>query len=323
MSSISFGVSLPSAGAMASAQNIRTVAEAAERLGYDSVWVSDHIVAPAEFKSVYPYGGGGPFSTPGSSTYYDPLVTLAWIAGATQRVRLGVSVLVVPLRNPVYAGKLIASLDALSGGRVTMGVGVGWLREEFDVVAAPEFDHRGQVTDEWIAIWRALWADDPVSSFDGEHYRVPPVESFPKPVQRPAGRDQRWPGPPIWVGGNSKAALRRVARLGDGWQGLRMNLDEFQRCLPELDEQLRAVGRSRESIAVSSRLNLRHGPAQSGDTDWDVAGDPQFAAERVRSFVKAGTRDFLALAQPRESIAGMVETLEWFAKDVRPLVEVR
>jgi probable F420-dependent oxidoreductase len=305
---------------MASPENMRTMAQAAERLGYDSVWVSDHVIAPEKPDSVYPYGGGGPFSAPGAGTYYEPLTTLAWIAGGTERVRLGISVLVIPLRNPVYAAKTIATLDALSGGRVILGIGVGWLSEEFEALGESRFAQRGPITDEWIEIYRKLWAQDAVTSHAGQHYSFSPLRSMPKPAQRPMKLGEQWPGPPIWVGGNTRPALRRTARLGDGWQGLRTGVDETRACLEQLDEMLQEVGRSRESVAISARLNVAQQADAAASLDYDIAGDPDLAAERVGRYQALGCSDFMLMAQPRDSVPGMIESLEWFATEVRPRV---
>lgn len=313
---LTIGVSLPSSGSRASAGSILAVAEAAERLGYDSVWVSDHIVAPERPRSAYPYGGGGPFRAAGSETYYEPLTTLAWIAGAVPRVRLGVSVLVVPLRNPVYAAKTIATLDALSGGRVTLGIGVGWLQDEFEALGETRFDARGAVTDEWIEIYRAHWSDAPVTEHTGAHYRHGPVRAYPKPIQRTEDSESVWPGPPIWVGGNSAPALRRTARLGNGWQGLRTSVEETRRCLEQLDSLLLEAGRTRSDLTISSRLNVS-GTAAPAEFDWDISGDPDHAASRIQRYLALGATDLLLSPQPRDSVAGMIESLEWFAAEVR------
>jgi probable F420-dependent oxidoreductase len=315
-----FGISLPGAGPIAAAQPLREIAQAAERLGYDTVWVSDHIIGPQSAKSIYPYGGGGPFSVPQASTYFEPLTTLAWIAGGTERVRLGISVLVIPLRNPVYAGKVIATLDALSAGRVTLGIGVGWLEEEFEALGEMRFAQRGAITDEWIEIYRTLWAQDEISQHSGTHYQFGGVRSFPKPTQRPLSAGEKWPGPPIWVGGNSRPALRRVAHLGDGWQGIRMDSAETAACLAQLEVHLREVGRTRAEITISTRLNLARRDTLSGDAEWELSGSADHAAEQVNRFIAVGSQDFLLTPQPRDSAQGMIETMEWFAREVRPLL---
>ena len=207
--SVRVGVTLPNYGPLAGAEALARLARHAEALGFDSIWVADHLVAPCDVRSVYPFdprARATPARLDGLVEFYEPLVTLAYVAAVTRRIRLGVSVYVLPYRNPVVTAKLVATLDALSGGRVIFGVGVGWLREEFRAVAADP-SRRGRVTDEYLEVCRRLWRDD-VASFAGVHYHLPPVRTGPKPLQRP------WP--PIWIGGNSQAALARAVALGDG-----------------------------------------------------------------------------------------------------------
>lgn len=209
------GVALPNYGPLAGAEALSRLARHAEALGFDSLWVADHLVMPCDATSRYPFDRRAeptPARLDGLVDFYEPLVTLAYVAGITRRIRLGVSVYVMPYRNPVVTAKLVATLDALSGGRVIFGAGVGWLREEFLALGADP-GRRGRVTDEYLEVCRRLWRDD-VASFDGAHYHLPPVRTGPKPAQRP------WP--PIWIGGNSEAAYRRVGRLGDGWLASRV-----------------------------------------------------------------------------------------------------
>jgi len=254
--SLSVGVTLPNYGRLASAANLARLARHAEALGFDSVWVADHLVAPCDATTVYPFDRR-PEPTAalldGLVDFYEPLVTLAYLAASTRTVRLGVSVFVVPYRNPVVTAKLVGTLDALSGGRVIFGAGVGWLREEFAAVGA-DARVRGRVTDEYLEVCRRLWRDD-VAHFEGVHYHLPPVRSGPKPVQRP------WP--PIWIGGNSAAAVERAARLGDGLHLIDLGPDEVAPMVARLDGRLRAAGRPRSGCTVS----LRKGVLVGDDVD--------------------------------------------------------
>ena len=204
-----FGVHLAGAGPHASPDRIARLAGHAERLGFDSVWLSDHVVMPLRFRSRYPYGQVGAFTVESARTYYEPLITLAWVACRTSSVRLGISVLVVPQRNPVLSAKQLATLDALSGGRLILGVGVGWLQEEFIALGAPDFARRGAVTNEYLQIFKTLWTQDP-ATFTGEFYRFQALHCLPHPVQKPH--------PPIWIGANAENTIRRAARIGaDTW----------------------------------------------------------------------------------------------------------
>src|SRR5438128_993134 len=189
---MNFGVWLPNCRHLATPDIIRGAAVRAEQLGYDSVWVSDHVVVP--HANIVNFG----------ETVFDPLVTLAVVAGATRRVRLGTTVLIVPYRNAVVTAKMIASLDALSGGRVVLGIGAGWVGAESAALGVP-FAERGAMTDEYLAAMQELWTSR-APSFAGKYTRFSGLVFEPKPLQKPH--------PPIWVGGHSRAALRRAARPG-------------------------------------------------------------------------------------------------------------
>jgi probable F420-dependent oxidoreductase len=284
------GVTLPNYGPLASAATLVHLAQRAEALGFDSVWVADHLVAPCDVASVYPFDARAqpaPARLDGLVEFYEPLVTLAYLAAATRRVRLGVSVYVVPYRNPVVTAKLIATLDALSGGRVIFGAGVGWLREEFTAVGA-DARRRGRVTDEYLEVCRRLWRDE-IASFAGAHYRLPPVRSGPKPAQRP------WP--PIWIGGNSPAALARAVALGDGLHLIDVAPEAIRPRAVDLARRLAGAGRSRAGFALSVRQSVL------------VSADPPTAehplvgtAEKVRrdreAYADAGI-DYLVVSPPR------------------------
>jgi probable F420-dependent oxidoreductase len=201
-----YGFYLPTRGPTATRDGILALAREGEWLGLRSAMIADHIVLPVESQSTYPYTLDGKHSSLGDAL--ETFSILGVVAGATERLRLVTSVLVLPYRNPVLTAKMVASLDVLSGGRLTLGVGAGWLKGEFEALNSPAFDVRGVVTDEWIAIFKQLWSLSP-ASFNGRFYRYTDIRCEPFPVQKPH--------PPIWVGGHSRAALRRTARHGDGW----------------------------------------------------------------------------------------------------------
>ena len=159
-------------------------------------------------RSVYPYAPTGQLAGGAAQDYLEPFALLGWLAHATTRIRLGTSVLVVPYRNPLVTAKMLATLDRLSQGRMILGAGVGWLREEFEALAAPPFEARGAVTDEYLRLMRLTWTSDPVR-FEGTYYRLSAVHALPKPAQKA--------GIPIWIGGHTDAALKRAGTLGDGW----------------------------------------------------------------------------------------------------------
>jgi probable F420-dependent oxidoreductase len=297
------------------AESVRTIGTRAEALGYDSLWVSDHVILPAQFESAYPYGANNLFTPEHSENYYEAITVLAFLAGATRRPRLGVSVLVVPQRPPLVTAKQWATLDALSEGRSILGVGAGWLREEFEALGAGAyFGPRGKALDEAIAIYRALMTQPGELSFQGEVYQFAPLRAAPKSPQ-PGG-------PPIWVGGHGRRSLRRAAELGDGWQAVRMNLDEFRACRATLDGFLTRYGRSWSELTLSTSLVMcAPGASPPGEPgDWNLFGSPEDMAARVRAFVEAGAEHIVLQCWPRDSAAPVLEAMEYFARDVRPLL---
>jgi probable F420-dependent oxidoreductase len=307
-----FGVHLAGSGPFATPERIGQLAARAEALGFDSVWVSDHVIMPIEFSSVYPYGPPGTFTVESSRNYFEPIVSLAWVAGATRRVRLGTSILVIPLRNPVLAAKQLATLDALSGGRLVLGVGSGWFAEEFEALGQPYFRERGALTDEYIRIYRALWSGEP-TEFEGEFYRFRSVQSLPRPAQSASGS-----GPPIWVGGHGERALRRTIEIGDAWAAIRIGIDDFRRCGQRLREL--ADGRGQPVPELTTRCNLGpHGPAPSPN-DYELYGEPAAIAATLNRYAAAGCAEVIFDLFPRDSTDGMLETLERFTREIWPLV---
>ncbi len=200
------GAHLPVYGPAATRDTLLGFARRLEELGYDSLWASDHVVIPWDIGSRYPYGATGEFPLSPTTDFLEPLTALAMVAAVTERVRLGTTVLVLPHRHPVLTAKALATLDHLAPGRVILGAGVGWMREEIELLGAP-YDRRGAWSDEAIRVMRACWREER-TAFAGEFFRFDPVGCYPKPR---AGTI------PIWIGGHTPRALRRTAELGDGW----------------------------------------------------------------------------------------------------------
>jgi probable F420-dependent oxidoreductase len=225
---------------------VRTVATTAERLGFSTIWAPEHIVLLEEYASKYPYSSGK-FPVPPDTPFADPFTTLAYAAACTSKIRLGTGICLVPEHNPLVLAKTVATVDRLSGGRFIFGVGVGWLAEEFHALGI-SFERRAQRTREYIEVMRKLWTQRS-SSYQGEFVNFTNVLSYPKPI--------REKGVPIWFGGESEPALRRVAEYGDGWLGFNLLPDQAAAKVKRIEELLRANGRGRSDVhlAVSPYTN--------------------------------------------------------------------
>lgn len=218
------------------------LAQESEKAGIESLWTVEHVVVPAGYTAEYPYSKDGKMPGPEDSPIPDPLIWLSYVAGATSTIKLGTGILILPQRHPIYVAKETATLDVLSKGRLILGIGIGWLHEEFDALGIP-FDERMSRTEESCNALRALWSPG-ASAFKGEHYNWDELESNPKPVQ--AG------GPPIVVGGHVKGAARRAARIGDGFFPLRTEGDRLQQLLDAMSEECARVGRDPAKIEITA-----------------------------------------------------------------------
>ena len=201
-----FGLHLPASSAAVQSADLIRFVQRAEALGFYCITVADHVIVPKNISIPYPYTVDGKY--PGTGYHLETLTTMSFLAGATQRIRFITSVMIAPYRNPIITAKMLASLDVLSQGRVIVGLGVGWMKEEFDNLKAPPFRERGRVTDEYIQAFRELWTKEN-PSFSGKYCNFSDIIFLPKPVQKPTI--------PIWIGGHSKQALRRAGELGDAW----------------------------------------------------------------------------------------------------------
>jgi len=296
-----FGVWIPNCRHLATPDVIKTTAVRAEQLGYESVWVSDHVVVPQA--NIRNFG----------ETVFDPLVTLAVAAGATTRVRLGTTVLIVPYRNAVVTAKMISSLDALSGGRVDFGIGAGWVAAESAMLGVP-FAERGAMTDEYLRAMVELWTS-PAPSFAGKYTQFSGLVFEPKPIQKPH--------PPLWVGGHSRAALRRAARVGAAWHPINRPPEELRAGRAELVRLCQAEGR-----AEPPRMTLRNDvhvlrPGEkappSSHAGRVLAGEPEALIEQIAELAACGVGhlvlEFLA-ADGRQ----LDEQMALFAERVRPRI---
>lgn len=241
------GLHVPQVGPPSSVDNVTAFAEAVDDAGYDGIWVFDHVVLQKEQQSKYPYSPDGSLGFPPTMDFLEPLTQLAYIAAITKRARIGTSVLVLPMRQPVLHAKIMATIDHLSGGRFVLGAGVGWWKQEFEVLSVP-FEHRGRRMDECLQLVRALWTDEWVN-FEGEYYQAVDWACNPKPVQqaRPHGGDSI----PIWLGGESKGQLRRVGKYADGWLATPLKLGTLEQDFEIAKEEARKAGRDPDALKIS------------------------------------------------------------------------
>jgi len=308
-----FGFYLPTRGKTATPDALETLVSRAEAWGFASVVMADHVVFPVTVTSKYPYTVSGAF--PGQGDALEQLALMAFVAGKSRALRLISSVMILPYRNPVVTAKMLATIDVLSRGRVTVGVGVGWLREEFRALGAPDFDRRGAVSDEYLRIFKTLWTQDP-ASFRGEFYRFDSVRCLPQPVQKPH--------PPIWVGGHSRAALRRVARLGDGWHPVGANPavplrpPELRGLLDELYRLTEAEHRDPSTLTISYNAPV-YDPGQEvdgGGAARPFSGSAAQIGDDVATFARLGVSE-LIFDFRSESLAESLERMERFAPVIR------
>ncbi|MBI2168261.1 MAG: TIGR03619 family F420-dependent LLM class oxidoreductase [Actinobacteria bacterium] len=237
-----FGLMFANTGAYVAPDAATALARAAEEAGFESIWTVEHVVVPSGYESQYPYDRSGRMPGGADAPIPDPLIWLTWVAAATERLRLGTGILILPQRNPVVLAKELATLDLLSGGRLLLGIGVGWLREEFEALGVP-FDGRGARTDEYVAAMRALWRDDD-PSFAGEHVQFTSARMWPK-AARPTGV-------PIIVGGHTEAAARRAGRLGDGFFPGRTSPKRITELLGVMRAAAADAGRDADAIEVTA-----------------------------------------------------------------------
>ncbi len=235
------GLFAPLANPFATPEYIQAIGAGAEERGFDSIWLAEHVVLFDQYASQYPYAADGKIPVPTESGMLDPFPALSYLAACTKTIRLGTGICLLPQRNPVYTAKEAATVDWISNGRLDFGIGVGWLEEEYQALGVP-FERRGARCRAYIDVLKTLWCD-PVSEYEGEFYSLPPTRQFPKPVQQPH--------PPIHFGGESDAALRRVADLGQGWYGFGQTAEQVTERIAKLTSMLDKRGRSRQEIEVS------------------------------------------------------------------------
>ena len=300
-----YGFTLPGRGPLATPDNMATIAQKGEALGFDSISLGDHILVPRSISSDYPYTETGEFPGSASGQSMEQITALAYMAGCTEKIRLATSVIIVPHRNPLVAAKALATLDVLSGGRLIIGVGVGWCREEFEAVGCEPFDERGAVTDEYIRAFKELWtADNP--TFEGKYVSFSDIWFLPKPVQQPH--------PPLWAGGESRPAIRRAATLCDGWYPIGNNPafpvgtpEALQSGMNRLRRTAEAAGRNPDEIQIIYRSHdYRITGVDTGSERVRFTGSGDQIAGDIRQYEDMGI-SYLVLDIARLSADGNLE----------------
>jgi probable F420-dependent oxidoreductase len=292
------GVWIPSVRRLASRESIRETILQAERLGYDSIWTIDHIIAPTANAEQF-------------GLIYDPLIVMALATGITERVQIGVSVLVLPYRHGVLTAKMVASLDDLSNGRIILGVGSGWNEVESGILGLP-FDERGPMTDDYIKIMRELWTN-PKPTMNARYSQFSDVEFRPQPVQKPY--------PPIWVGGSSQAALRRTVEFGDAWHPINRTPDQLREGKKHIERYCQRFNRATPP-AMTLRIDVRlvlddHPYPQPAHAGHMLVGPPGAIVDQLEELREIGVEHF-ALEFVGRDFADFQAQIDAFAAQVRP-----
>ena len=313
-----YGFALSGRGPLAEPDALAAIARRGDELGFEWILTGDHIVVPNSIDSTYPYTEGGDFPGSASGVAMEQLTVLSFLAGQTQRIKLVTSVLIVPHRNPLVAAKALSTLDVLSKGRLVVGVGAGWMREEFEALELPPFEERGAVTDEYIRAYKELWTSDN-PTFEGKYCRFSDITFLPKPVQQPH--------PPIWVGGESRAAIRRAGQQGDAWYPISSNpqfpLEEPEQLavgMRRLATQAERAGRDSSEVEVIFRTHHyrleREG--NSGDRAAFSGSVEQIAAD-IRQYEEMGVSGLVVdLGRISRSVEDVLGHLEDLATRVAP-----
>ncbi|MDP6342991.1 MAG: TIGR03619 family F420-dependent LLM class oxidoreductase [Alphaproteobacteria bacterium] len=313
-----YGLMIMTRGPGRDGAGLLAMARAAEAGGLEYLAINDHVLVPGGIDSRYPYSDDGVWAGAAAGECLETVTAAAFIAAATSRIRLLTSVLVVPHRPAALAAKMLTTVEVLSGGRLTVGCGAGWMREEFEALQLPPFAERGKVTDEYIAAFRELWTAER-SSFSGDYVSFSDVVFEPKPLQKPH--------PPVWIGGESPPAIRRAARLGDGWYPASHNpaflLDtpgRYAEALKLLHEEADKQGRDPRAIH-RAYLALRPlettSQAEGGDRR-PLSGTPAEVAEDIAAFAERGVETIIFnIAAPE--LDQVVERVNWLTGEVLPL----
>lgn len=304
-----FGLDVGIYGPLAEPETITTLAQFAEEAGFESIWLADHVVFPAQFSSKYPFSATGSFPAPTTDPLLEPIAAMGVLAGTTKRLRIGTAVLIIPYRNPVLLARMLITIDQFSGGRVILGAGVGWLKEEFEALDTHDFAKRGKVTDEYIEIFKALSAGGEVG-YQGETYSFEPVHSVPGSVQRPH--------PPVLIGGVSEPALRRVAR-NDGWLAVALGAEEMPKRIAALKRICDEQGRRFDDLQMVYKIFINPGePKQGpfGGRDMGSGSEAQIVDD-LKNILDSGFKK-IVVRYRGDNAAAQTEQMERFVSDIVP-----
>ena len=307
-----FGVFLPVSGRAASRKTLMQAAQQAEALGYDSVWAADRLVMPWKINTTYPYSKEATFIVPPDRPFFDTLTCLAFLAGCTEKIQLGMSVMVMPYRHPLHWAKIATTIDQLSTGRLIMGVGVGWMGEEFAAMNAP-FKERGKVSDEQLTLLKQLWTEEHIT-FRGKYYQVDDIAFNPKPYQKPRI--------PIWVGGEGKHAQRRAGQFGDAWfpYFVRVTPQELLRRFNNVREEAKKAGRNPDEIDFACCLPIELTANDVAQEDDYLKGSIGQVTAAIKKFIDVGVihigLQFMIPHYPERQ-----EQIERFAKEALPALK--
>ncbi len=319
MADIAYGAQAPHRGPMTDPECIRAIVTEAETLGYGAIIVSDHIVVPKDIGSIYPYSEGGDFPGQAGGECMEQLTLLAYVAAMSRKAKLLTSVMVVPHREPLLAAKSLATTDQLSGGRVIVGCGTGWMREEFEAIGAPDFAKRGEVTDDYIRIFKKVWTDDD-AAHDSPYSKFSNITFKPKPKQNPH--------PPIWIGGESGRAHRRVVELGDGWYPIGQNpkfpldsIDLYKAARDRLHERAEKAGRDPKTISLAYNAPFHSRKEQKGRDGGRLimTGSAQDRAADISALKELGVTTVVLNTLAAE-LPATLDRMREFQAEVAPLV---